>query len=132
MIGLIQLIEIVPAAIVGMVLGALWYSPVLFGNAWMVAVGKNRASLSKPTRAMIGSAVACLLMAFGVSVLFQAIGVESLFTAISVGAVLGLLIIFPAMLSDNLFCEWGIALLVIQFGYRFLKIMAMSVVVYFI
>ena len=41
---MIQLSQISPlavlvAAIAGMALGALWYSPLLFGNAWMRAAG---------------------------------------------------------------------------------------------
>ncbi len=32
----IALIDVVVGAANGMMLGALWYSPVVFGNAWML------------------------------------------------------------------------------------------------
>ena len=30
---------IIVAAVAGMAIGALWYSPILFGNAWLKAIG---------------------------------------------------------------------------------------------
>jgi len=35
---------ILAAALAGIVIGAAWYSPLLFGNAWMSALGKTGAT----------------------------------------------------------------------------------------
>jgi len=40
------------AAIVGMGIGALWYSPLLFGEAWMKLSGKTKADMKKAKKAM--------------------------------------------------------------------------------
>jgi len=56
---------------------------------------------------MIGSMIACMLTAVGVSLVFSYIGVDGLAMGIGVGLILGLLIIFSAGLSDYLFCGWG-------------------------
>ncbi|RKF18729.1 DUF1761 domain-containing protein [Alginatibacterium sediminis] len=120
------------ATIIGMVLGALWYSPLLFGNVWMQCIGKTADTLGKSTGPMLGSIVASLLSAIGVSLLFSVLSVDSFQMAALVGLILGLLIIFPAMLSDSLFCGWGWQLLWIQVGYRALSVFLMSVVVYFL
>ena len=123
----LSLMGIVVATIIGMVLGALWYSPVLFGPQWMRCIGKTPETLGSTTVPMIGSVLASLLSAIGVSLVFSLIGVDSLAMGISVGLTLGLFIIFPALLSDNLFCGWGNQLLLIQAGYRMLSVLLMSI-----
>lgn len=128
----INLIGVLAATIVGMLLGALWYSPVLFGKAWMESIGKTPETLGKPMVPMIGSIVANILTAVGVSLLFSVIDITDLSSAFSVGVILGLLIIFPAMLSDNLFCGWGNRLLLIQSGYRVLSVTLVSVTLYLV
>jgi hypothetical protein len=50
--------------------------------------------------------------------------------AITVGAIVGFLIIFPALFSDNLFCGWGTSLLFIQSGYRILTVILMSLILF--
>lgn len=123
---------IIAATVVGMVLGALWYSPLLFGNLWMKAIGKTPDTLGSATGPMIGSVVACFMKALGVAILFKLIGVDSLSMAVGVGLILGLLFIFPAMLSDSLFCGWGTPLLLIQSGYRALSVVLMSIAMCFL
>ena len=49
----LSLIAIVVAAVAGMVIGALWYSPLLFGNAWLKAIGKTEDELASATPARI-------------------------------------------------------------------------------
>jgi len=128
----LNLLGILVATITGMVLGALWYSPVLFQRQWMAGIGKTPETLGSQTAAMIGSIVASLLSAIGVSLLFTLCGIASLSGAVSLGAILGLFIIFPALLSDNLFCGWGTPLLMIQSGYRVLSVLLMSVAIYYV
>jgi len=123
---------ILVATVAGMILGALWYSPLLFGNAWMKCIGKTPDTLGKPTVPMIGSVIASLLSATGVALVFSLIEVSSLPVAIGTGLILGLLIIFPALLSDNLFCGWGAKLLVIQSGYRATSVILMSLAMYYV
>lgn len=128
----LNIIAILVATIIGMFLGAIWYSPLLFGDAWMKCIGKTPETLGKPTIPMIGSVVASFLTALGISILFSFISVTDLSTAASIGAVLGLLIIFPALLSDNLFCGWGKRLLLIQSGYRTTSVFLMSLAIYYV
>lgn len=128
----LNLLEILASTFTGMVLGALWYSPILFGSAWMKSINKTPETLGSPTGPMIGSLIASLLTAIGISLLFSIFGINDLSTTISVGAILGLLIIFPALFSDNLFCGWGNTLLMIQSGYRITSIFLMSLVTYYV
>jgi len=124
--------EVLAGTIVGMVLGAFWYSPVAFGPAWMASLGKTPATLGGQGFAMLGSVVASFLTATGVSVLCANLEVSSVAQATTLGLVLGLLIVFPALLSDNLFCGWGRKLLLIQSGYRVVAVTMMALVMYYV
>ena len=115
-----------------MVLGAIWYGPVGFGAAWMRSIGKTPETLGGQSGPMLGSMVACLLTATGVALMLSATGVDSLAGAAGLGLILGLLLVFPALLSDNLFCGWGTRLLFIQAGYRVLSVLLMSVVMFYL
>ena len=128
----VNLIGVVVATVIGMILGAVWYSPVLFGNRWMQCIGKTPETLGSPTGPMIGSVFASLMSAVGVSLVHAYIGVDSLSMGIGMGLILGVLIVFPALLSDNLFCGWGTELLLIQSGYRILSVLLMSIAVTYI
>lgn len=128
----IQFIEILAGTVVGMVLGAFWYSPVAFGPAWMASISKTPDTMGSQALPMIGSIVANLLTAVGVSVLAANLGIATATQAVTLGLVLGLLVIFPALLSDNLFCGWGSKLLLIQSGYRVIAIILMAIVIYFV
>jgi hypothetical protein len=119
---------ILAATVVGMFLGAVWYSPIAFGNAWMECIGKTPETLGKQTAPLIGSVITSFLTAIGVSLLFSILNTANFSTALSIGAILGLLVIFPALLSDNLFCGWGYKLLMIQSGYRVVSVFLMSMV----
>ncbi len=123
---------IIVATLIGMFLGAFWYSPVAFGNAWMRCLGKTKETLGKQTGPLVGSIFASLLTAIGVAVLFLLTNVASFSAAAGIGIVLGLLIIFPALLSDNLFCGWGAKLLWIQAGYRVVSVFLMSLAMYLV
>ncbi len=41
----INLLAVVVAAIVGFVIGGIWYAPPVFGNTWMRLLGKKREEL---------------------------------------------------------------------------------------
>ncbi len=128
----LNILELLAATIIGMILGMLWYSPMLFGNAWMESIGKTPETLGDSKIPIIGSIFASFLTALGVSLLFSLINVSDLNTASCVGMILAVLIIFPAMLSDSLFCGWGNKLLLIQSGYRATSVFLMSLAMYYV
>ena len=59
------------SALSAFLLGGLWYSPVLFGKAWMAATGKSEAELQKGSPAVIfGTSFVLALMQAAVFALF--------------------------------------------------------------
>ena len=52
---------IIGAAVVNMVLGAIWYAPMLFGSAWMAEMGKKGQMKMQP-----GNMLAMFIIALGI------------------------------------------------------------------
>lgn len=124
----LQLLPVLAAAVAGMALGALWYSPVLFGNAWMGAIGKTADELGPAGPAMAGSMAACLVSAVAVEFFVVATGAFTVLAAAGIGALLGFGVLAMGMLSDSLFCGWGWRLYFIQAGYRVAYLVAMGAI----
>ena len=122
------MLGILLAAIAGMALGGLWYSPLMFGTAWMNAIGKTHDELEPPLWPMVGSMIACVITAVALTLIFAATGADTVAKAAGLGLILGIGLVFTAMWSDSLFCGWGRKLLFIQSGYRIAYILLMSVI----
>jgi len=125
----INLISILVASVAGMMLGAFWYSPIAFGNAWMKSIGKTEDELGSATGPMVGSVVACVMTAVSLSVVIALAGIGTVAGGAALGCLIGVGIVFPALLSDSLFCGWGNQLLMIQAGYRVLYAVVMGAII---
>lgn len=123
-----HLFPVLVSTFVASALGALWYSPVLFGQAWLSAIGKTEDELGPAGPAIAGSTASCLVAAFSVEYLVRAAGAFSILKGLTVGALVGLGITAMAMLSDALFSGWGMRLYVIQAGYRVTYLLLMGAI----
>jgi hypothetical protein len=68
----INFVAVFVAAIASMVIGAFWYSPVLFGNAWIKLSGMSKKDIEKAKQGGMGGKyflgfVASLVMAYVLS-----------------------------------------------------------------
>ena len=114
------------AAAVALVLGLVWYAPFGFGDAWLLAVARQRERFGAAEGAMAGSFAALLVSALALGVLIRLAGV----TTAGAGAGLGLLagaLVGTALISDYLFFAWPLSLLAIQVGYRVAYLVLMGV-----
>lgn len=66
----LNLVPVVIAGVINMMLGALWYSPLVFGKLWMRAMGKTEEelkqelSLTKMAFTYVVNTIASLLFAY--------------------------------------------------------------------
>jgi len=74
-LGQVNYLAVLACTVVAMILGSLWYSPVLFGNAWMKAIGLKKEDFKKgdSNKAMFASVIlafigAIQLMMFGAQI----------------------------------------------------------------
>jgi hypothetical protein len=81
-------VAIIVAAIIPMVLGALWYSPILFADPWMRAVGRTREELGDASLGYLLSAIAALVSAYALARIVKWAEVDDLWN----GALLGVFV----------------------------------------
>jgi hypothetical protein len=117
MLGSIRWLPVLAAAAAAFALGAVWYSPLLFGRAWL----KLHAYTDEKIAAMRATAPRAYAVTFfcyvvvgaATSILLQRVGVVSVLTGIKLGALLGIGIAAPLGLTANLYSDtplsvWGI------------------------
>ncbi len=92
----INLLAVVVAAIVGFVIGGVWYAPPVSGNAWLKLLGKRREEIGKPGQ-IAGIFVLTLITAFVLAVFIGYAGAK---TALD-GAIIGLWTWFGFNLTET-------------------------------
>lgn len=120
---------VLAAALVNFVIGGLWYSPLLFGKAWMKANGFSDADLQRGSPAVIFgvSFVLCLLMAGNLAAFLGDPSVDLGFAvAASVAAGLGWAACGLAVVA--LFERRGAAYIFINGGYLTVSFVAMGLI----
>jgi len=121
---------VVVAAIASMVIGMLWYSPILFGSAWTRLLGRSEEEIKKsnPKKAMAGSLVMTLISAYVLAHFVGYMEVSTLTEGLQLG--IWLWLGFIATLSYNLVLFEGKPrkLYFINIGYQLVSIVVMSVI----
>ena len=119
----INFLAIGAAGVASWVIGALWYSPVLFGKKWQSLVGMSDEDVQGGNMAVIFglSLVMMLIMAFGLSPIIQAHGdsITPMHGAFH-GAMVGLLFAATSMGINYLYQRKSITLWFIDAGYQVL------------
>ena len=139
----IHLIGILLAAIASMILGMVWYSPVLFGVPWMKYVGmtpevmneakKDPAIKKRINLGYLGTFIFALLAAYILGLFLKNMFVPSIVDAIRIGFFAWLGFVAPSMSGEYLFNTkpkpWH--LYAINAGYWFVSLLLMSAILFF-
>ena len=117
-------------AIIYMALGALWYSPALFGKSWMLLVGKTEEDVKQgPSPLVYLYAFGCaLLMAYALARVFVYVGVGSLLQGVLVAILLWLGFTAATTLPNFLFEDRPLKLFSIESTYPLAAMMVMAVI----
>ena len=86
--GPLNIWAILNGTVFNMVLGALWYSPALFGNLWLRSIERERDELESNPTDYLWSALAGLIAAVTLNLVVRAFGA----TTFSHGALIGALV----------------------------------------
>ncbi len=128
-------LSIILAAIVSVIIGGIWYSPSMFGNAWMRSMGWKMEDIRKGMKnmttekrlAMYGKAfLISLVMAFVLSLLIHLTPPPSVQNAVELGILVWLGFIATAKLSDMMFEGRSFNYYIINVMYYFVSIIVMS------
>ncbi len=128
----VNIFAVLVATILTFVLGAFWYSPVLFARQWMQAQGYTPEKLEEMkkkglTRAYVGSALGYLVMAYVVALFATYTNSTTLAQGLWLGFLAWLGFAAPIGLTANLFSEKPIAAWVIDAGYQLAYLVIMGV-----
>jgi disulfide bond formation protein DsbB len=124
------------AGVVSMVVGFLWYSPVLFGKPWMKLMGINPKNMKDAQKAMGKQyGISFLVTLLSAYVLFHTIVLsENYFhyDRLSTGLIsafwMWLGFVAPVQLTDVLFGGKKLKLFAINTGYQLASLLAIGVV----
>lgn len=129
-IGSINYLAVVVAALATFVLGGLWYSPMLFGKAWMRANNFTEEDLRKFSKArMFGwSFVFSLVMALNLAMFLAGPGTNTMWGA-TAGALAGFGWVAMAFGIVGLFENKSWAYILINGGYMTLAFVLMGAII---
>ena len=122
---------ILVAGLAYMVLGALWYSPILFGKAWMKGIGKTKEEVNaqfspmKYLWALIGSLVA----AYGIARLMSWTGANSISDGIMVGLLTSICLVLTAITVNDIMENRPRALTVVNVLYNIVGFVVIGIII---
>ena len=126
---------VIASAVACMVVGFLWYSPPLFGKAWMQAMGYDPADKARiaemqkaagPKYAV--SFVASLLSAFLLGKIIFHLAISTALYGMKVGFAVWLAFVLTVQLTDKLFGNRPLKLFLINTGYQLVCFLVMGAI----
>jgi uncharacterized protein DUF1761 len=120
---------IIVATVVSFMLGGLWFSPLLFANRWIAALGKTKEQLGKPGPALAGSFLATLITAIAVALIESKMPNLTIGGAVRLGLVIGVMIYAVGTASDYAFTNWPRTVYYIQAGYHVVTITLIATII---
>jgi hypothetical protein len=131
----VKLWAVALAAVATMVVGFLWYSPLLFARPWMVAMGydpddKTRiAEMQKSAGPMYGiSLLASLLSAFVLAKILVGLTIYSALYGMKIGLAVWLAFVATVQLTDKMFGQRPMKLFLINTGYQLVCYLVMGAI----
>ena len=128
----IHWLPVIGSAVAVFAIGALWYSPALFGKAWVKAHGhtpeKIEAMRASMGRAYGVSFVCYVVMAIAMAILIKRMDVFYVRGGVKLGALVGVGFAATIGLTANMFSEKPLATWLIDAGYQIVYLMVMGAI----
>ena len=128
-------LAILVAAVSTMILGFLWYSPLLFAKPWMREMGYDPSDKAKTQEmqksagpAYAGSFVASVISAFTLALIFHAMRLDSLHHGLMASFHIWLGFVATVQFTGALFAKQSMKLFAINTGYQLAYYLAMGAV----
>lgn len=124
----INYVAVIVAALVPMVLGALWYSPALFAGPWMRAVGRSEDEVGGMGLGLVLSAVAAALSSYALTRIERWAEVDDLWNGALVGLLVWVGFVAGVLAMTTYFGGRPRALWVINAGYQLISLVVMGAI----
>lgn len=105
------------------VLGALWYSKLLFGNIWVNALEVNMEELEQKPIDFIGSALAAFVATLFLALLLEFIGTYDVMTSLLVSLIIGVGFILTSGVYDVFYEKKSFIAYLIDGGYHIVALL---------
>ena len=130
----VNILAVIVAAVATFILGAVWYSPVLFARQWMQAHGYTPEKVEEMrqkgmARAYAVSVLCYLAMAYVLALLASYTQATSLAHGLWLGFLAWLGFAAPLGLTAHMFSDKPIAVWVIDAGYQLAYLLLMGAIV---
>jgi hypothetical protein len=116
------------AAFVPIVLGALWYSPLLFADRWMRAVGRTREELGDAALGYLLSAVGALVTSYALARIVRWAEVDDVWNGALVGGLVWVGFVATVLAVTTYFGGKPRALWAIDAGYQLVALVLMGAI----
>lgn len=115
---------LIVAILSNMILGALWYSPVLFGNTWLALVGKKAEDISKEdaSKSMSFSIIPAIFTNIFLTLVLAFANAQTILDALIIGTLLSIGFIGMSAFNLVLFENRSVKLTILNVGYSIVSI----------
>jgi hypothetical protein len=122
---------IIVAAVVYMALGAIWYSPSLFGNAWMKGIGKTKEQLKAGFSPLsyVWALVFSFLAAYGIARICVWVQRGTVWDGIVIGLLAGVCFVLASMGVNDVFERRPCRLTLINVVYHIVGFIIIGVII---
>ena len=116
----VNYLAVIAAIVVNMIVGAVWYSPLLFARPWMAANGFTEEQIKaqgSATRGYIVSIIASIVIAFAIALFAQAAGADAAINGLLLGLAAGVGFVATTSAANYIFESRPLKLYLINSGY---------------
>ena len=116
----VNYLAVIAAIAVNMIVGAVWYSPLLFARPWMAANGFTEEQIKaqgSATRGYIVSVIASIVIAFAIALFAQATGADAAIDGLLLGLAAGVGFVATTSAANYIFESRPLKLYLINAGY---------------
>jgi Protein of unknown function (DUF1761) len=126
----INFLAVFVAGVAYMILGALWYSPLLFGNAWMKGIGKTKEQVAKDFSPVnyILAIILSFIAAYGIARLMLWSGGNTVVDAIKISIVCGVCFVLATIGVNDVFEKRVKCLTVINILYHLVGFIVIGII----
>ena len=123
--------SVLVAAAAYMVLGAVWYSSVLFGKLWMKGIGKTKEQIDSDFSPLnyVWAIITSIIAAYGIARIMSWAGGDSVIDGIKVGLVAGICFVFAPLGVSDFFEGRPKSLTLINASYHFVGLIISGAII---
>lgn len=125
----INFLAVLVAAVAYWILGALWYSPLLFSKPWARYVNFQEEWRNNMMMSMILSFIGFFITCFTVAVLVSHLVYPDLVRSIKIAVIAGIGLTAVPIWINSLYSKRPIGLFLIDAGYHFLGIVIAAIII---